>query len=326
MYCAILIIHCLLLRQFVESMMRRNFDLWGGELTETGDVCVDVDIDPTDKAKCNGFVMGYVKDLLGYYIVGVAIIVVAVPEGLPLAVMISLSYSISKMLKDNNFVKKLSSCEIMGGANNICSDKTGTLTKNQMTWTQIWAGKDFALKDVDGPLENKFTVSDFIGNDKTKSLLSEAVALNCQGTVLDAGATEMAMLKFITRCDIDFEALRKKHLPKEYLRFHFDSSRKRMSTVIENVEDNTNGYSKRLHVKGASEIVVETCSHYLDFAGEPQVLDDVMKQQLAETIKTYAKQALRTIAFGYKDLQEGEGGVEHDEKDEETDKIFHIEK
>jgi len=71
-----------------------------------------------------------VKNWLGYVITGVAIIVVAVPEGLPLAVMISLAYSVSRMLKDNNFVKKLSSCEIMGGANNICSDKTGTLTKN----------------------------------------------------------------------------------------------------------------------------------------------------------------------------------------------------
>jgi len=69
---------------------------------------------------------------LGYLIVGVAVIVVAVPEGLPLAVMISLAYSISKMLEDNNDVKRLSSCEIMGGADNICSDKTGTLTLNQM--------------------------------------------------------------------------------------------------------------------------------------------------------------------------------------------------
>lgn len=66
---------------------------------------------------------------------------VAVPEGLPLAVMISLAYSVRKMLKDQNFVKRLASCEIMGGANNICSDKTGTLTQNKMTVTDIWAGE-----------------------------------------------------------------------------------------------------------------------------------------------------------------------------------------
>lgn len=104
--------------------------------------------------------MLFIKDILGYLIVGVAIVVVAVPEGLPLAVMISLSYSISKMLADNNFVKRLASCEIMGGANNICSDKTGTLTKNQMTWTQIWAGQDFKLKDVDGTAQ--YVVSEFV--------------------------------------------------------------------------------------------------------------------------------------------------------------------
>ena len=67
--------------------------------------------------------------------------VVAVPEGLPLAVMISLAYSVKRMLIDQNFVKRLASCEIMGGANNICSDKTGTLTMNKMTVTDVWAGR-----------------------------------------------------------------------------------------------------------------------------------------------------------------------------------------
>ncbi len=69
----------------------------------------------------------------------------AVPEGLPLAVMISLAYSIQRMLKDNNDVKRLSSCEIMGGADNICSDKTGTLTLNQMKVVHIWDFKDFVI-------------------------------------------------------------------------------------------------------------------------------------------------------------------------------------
>ena len=123
-------------------MMRRKFDLWGGELTKNGEFCAEIlakegitDDERADAEKCGGNLMGFIRDILGYLIVGVAIVVVAVPEGLPLAVMISLSYSISKMLADNNFVKRLASCEIMGGANNICSDKTGTLTKNQMTWT-----------------------------------------------------------------------------------------------------------------------------------------------------------------------------------------------
>lgn len=84
---------------------------------------------------------------------GIAIVVVAVPEGLPLAVMISLAYSVKKMLVDQNFVKRLTSCEIMGGANNICSDKTGTLTKNIMTVTNIWTGADYAIENADNDVD-----------------------------------------------------------------------------------------------------------------------------------------------------------------------------
>lgn len=86
--------------------------------------------DSFDLKKNIGF---YLQVWFRYIIMGVTIVVVAVPEGLPLAVMISLAYSVRKMYKDQNFVKRLSSCEIMGGANNICSDKTGTLTLNKMT-------------------------------------------------------------------------------------------------------------------------------------------------------------------------------------------------
>lgn len=85
--------------------------------------------------------------------------------------MISLAYSVQKMLVDQNFVKKLSSCETMGGANNICSDKTGTLTKNQMTWTNIWTGgQEFKIDNPDGKLEEKFDTKAFC-NDLTMKYL-----------------------------------------------------------------------------------------------------------------------------------------------------------
>jgi len=351
MYCAILIVHALMVRQFVESMMRRDFDLWGGETSakEWGTNCWNNNpavrlsesrllseateetdplsaVDPTGLYLCDGYALGYVKNWLGYIITGVAIIVVAVPEGLPLAVMISLAYSVSRMLKDNNFVKKLSSCEIMGGANNICSDKTGTLTKNQMTWTQIWAGDDYKIKDPDG--KGQLVVGDFIKNDFCKELLGQAVSCNTLGTHEEAGATELAMLKFIVRCDVEYQHLRQKFLPnpKDLMRFPFDSSRKRMSTIIELETDakTEHGYNKRIHTKGASEIVLATCSHYLDSAGNKQPLDDQMNQKLATIISGYAKEALRTIAFAYKDLQENEGGPLHEEK-EEGSKIYKIE-
>ena len=129
-YIAILIIHILLFRYFYEGFTKRNTDLFGGE--------------SGDKESAELFFEA-LSLWISYVIIGVAIIVVAVPEGLPLAVMISLAYSIQRMLKDNNDVKRLSACEIMGGANNICSDKTGTLTLNQMKVTKIWAGKDYDI-------------------------------------------------------------------------------------------------------------------------------------------------------------------------------------
>ena len=113
-YAAVLTIHILLLRFLFEGLMDRSIDLFGGEADTTNQLLANLQI------------------WISYFIIGVAIIVVAVPEGLPLAVMISLAYSIGKMADDNNEVKRLQSCEIMGGANNICSDKTGTLTENKM--------------------------------------------------------------------------------------------------------------------------------------------------------------------------------------------------
>ncbi len=103
---------------------------------------IDHNIDGYDWADNAG---NYVGIWFQYLIIGVTIVVVAVPEGLPLAVMISLAFSVKKMLKDMNFVKRLASCEIMGGANNICSDKTGTLTMNQMHVTTIWHGDESEL-------------------------------------------------------------------------------------------------------------------------------------------------------------------------------------
>ena len=137
MYAALLIIHVLLLRSFIEGINRREFDLFGGEMSPTSTKAVPCS---NLKHECTGRFWEYIKEWLGHVIVGVAIIVVAVPEGLPLAVMISLAYSVSKMLEDQNFVKRLSSCEIMGGANNICSDKTGTLTCNVMSFKKFTAG------------------------------------------------------------------------------------------------------------------------------------------------------------------------------------------
>jgi len=138
MFCALLTIHILFLRFFIEKFIaghsgKHILDLYGPEMTDS-------------HGGHNGEFKDYFVEWISYIIIGVAIVVVAVPEGLPLAVMISLAYSVKRMLIDKNFVKRLSSCEIMGGANNICSDKTGTLTMNKMTVTNIWAGRLLTVK------------------------------------------------------------------------------------------------------------------------------------------------------------------------------------
>jgi P-type E1-E2 ATPase len=154
-----------------------------------------------------------------------------VPEGLPLAVMIALAYSVKKMLIDQNFVKRLASCEIMGGANNICSDKTGTLTMNKMTVTNIWAGRELAVKVND----ETYSFRDYFNNDKHVNLFTQAITCNTVGSLEEASATEQAMLIMMNRFKVDIEAKRKEHLTDDYIRFHFTSKRKRMSTILEKV-------------------------------------------------------------------------------------------
>jgi Ca2+ transporting ATPase len=152
MYCALLTIHVLFLRFFIEKFATRSFDFFGGD----------------DPENPHGLIMSYCQEWLSYFIIGVTIVVVAVPEGLPLAVMIALAYSVKKMLIDQNFVKRLASCEIMGGANNICSDKTGTLTMNKMTVTNIWAGRELAVTVN----QDTYSFKDYFNNEKHTTLFT----------------------------------------------------------------------------------------------------------------------------------------------------------
>ena len=112
-------------------------------------------------------------------------------------------------------------------------------------------------------------------------------------------------------------------MPEHKIRFPFSSKRKRMSTILENI-DTSNQYRKRIHVKGASEIVKNCCSHYLDVDGNVREMTDEMNQNLDNVIHNYAKQALRTICLGYKDVIQNECGPTH--SNPETEDIKDIEK
>lgn len=251
----------------------------------------------------------YLEVWFRYIIVGITIIVVAVPEGLPLAVIISLAYSVRKMLADMNFVKRLAACEIMGGANNICSDKTGTLTKNKMTVTNVWIGTDIPINVEMAEIN----ASSILTHQKSRELFIQACACNTTGDIGKTNATEEAILKLLNQFKVDFNAMRKEHLTDPFIRFQFTSKRKKMSTILKNIKDSKTRHPQRLHTKGAAEIVLGLCTHYFDQNGDRVELTERIKEDIiTNVIEKYAKNALRTICFAYRDLEEHEGGVTHE--------------
>ncbi|XP_073456258.1 plasma membrane calcium-transporting ATPase 3 isoform X3 [Aquarana catesbeiana] len=245
----------------------------------------------------------YVQYFVKFFIIGVTVLVVAVPEGLPLAVTISLAYSVKKMMKDNNLVRHLDACETMGNATAICSDKTGTLTTNRMTVVQSYMG-DVHYKEKPDPSTL---------NSKTLDLLVNAIAINCAYTTKilppdKEGAlpqqvgnkTECALLGFVLDLQRDYQLVRDQ-IPEEtlYKVYTFNSVRKSMSTIV----CLPNG-GFRLYSKGASEIMLKKCTNILNAAGDlrtfrPRDRDEMVKK----VIEPMACDGLRTICIGYRDFQ-----------------------
>lgn len=202
--------------------------------------------------------------VLKYFMMAVTLIVMAVPEGLPMAITLSLALNMRRMLKSNNLVRKLHACETMGAVTVICTDKTGTLTQNKM---QVSA------------LELK------LGDE---ALLDTAIALNSTAELNDGkpigNPTESALLLWLDAQDKDYEELRKqvnvlKQLP-------FSTERKMMATLAE-VDGET-----YLFVKGAPEIVMKKC-----------IIEDRMQRQSVEELDEWQHKAMRTLAFAYKKIE-----------------------
>uniref|UniRef100_A0A803VQA6 Calcium-transporting ATPase n=1 Tax=Ficedula albicollis TaxID=59894 RepID=A0A803VQA6_FICAL len=244
----------------------------------------------------------YVQYFVKFFIIGVTVLVVAVPEGLPLAVTISLAYSVKKMMKDNNLVRHLDACETMGNATAICSDKTGTLTTNRMTVVQAYVG-DVHYKEIPEP--------DSIPA-KTMELLVNAIAINSAYTTKilppekEGGLprqvgnkTECGLLGFVLDLKQDYEPVRSL-IPEEklYKVYTFNSVRKSMSTVIKLPDG-----SFRMYSKGASEIVLKKCSRILNAAGEPRIFRPRDRDEMVKkVIEPMACDGLRTICVAFRDF------------------------
>nr|XP_012419202.1 PREDICTED: plasma membrane calcium-transporting ATPase 4 isoform X2 [Odobenus rosmarus divergens] len=248
----------------------------------------------------------YIQYFVKFFIIGITVLVVAVPEGLPLAVTISLAYSVKKMMKDNNLVRHLDACETMGNATAICSDKTGTLTMNRMTVVQAYIG-DTHYHQIPSPDTLMPKVLDLIVNGISinSAYTSKILPPEKEGGLPRqvGNKTECALLGFVTDLKQDYHAVRNE-VPEEklYKVYTFNSVRKSMSTVIEKP---SGGY--RMYSKGASEIILRKCNRILDKKGEVMPFKNKDRDEMVRTvIEPMASEGLRTICIAYRDFNDGE--------------------
>lgn len=248
----------------------------------------------------------HLHQFVRFVIIGVTVLVVAVPEGLPLAVTISLAYSVKKMMRDNNLVRHLDACETMGNATAICSDKTGTLTTNRMTVVQCYLGGKFIrheeqlpkLKDLNHRVGHRLIHAVAINSSYTSR-----VTVPTKPTELPqqlGNKTECALLGFVRRLGVNYDDIREQWPQESLLKVYtFNSVRKSMSTIIKDLEPGRPGIT--VFTKGASEMVLKKCTYILDSNGEPQPFNAAHQEALVrDVIEPMASDGLRTIGIAYK--------------------------
>ena len=261
----------------------------------------------------------FVESIMNAFIISVVVIVVAIPEGLPMAVVISLAYSLHKMKDEKAFVKYLAATETMGNVTNICTDKTGTLTKGEMEVVNVFiADSDFPItyndnetsikEDQDAlPIEERNLVSQVISHNITAYVDSKV-----DGNMFFTGnMTECALLKLLVGKKYPYVS---KDKDTPYLRLPFNSEFKFMATIWQN-PDNKNLFS--LYVKGAPEKLYERCSTIHTKYGS-QLLTSDARQRLENQQERYANQGLRTLIFAKRDIdinEINEALSNHPEKD-----------
>lgn len=248
--------------------------------------------------------------VLDFFIDAITIVVVAIPEGLPLAITLGLAFAMRKMMKDNNLVRRLEACETMGSATQLNADKTGTLTQNRMTVVEAnWAGHQIVYEGVENArLAEKVALSEDFRTlvAVNMSVNSQAnLHFNSEGNVDHLGSkTECALLQLVHAWGKDYRELRKSNTPEHV--YMFDSTKKSMSTA----ERLPSGLM-RLHTKGAPEMVVKSCVSKLSGDGctvEP--LDEAGRDDILRVVDEMAGRGLRTLLMSYRD-------IDHDSQDEQ---------
>lgn len=269
------------------------------------------------------------SSLLSFFIIGITILVVAIPEGLPLAVTIALAYSVKRMMTDKNLVRHLDACETMGGATTICSDKTGTLTQNKMKVVQAYvysspASVSFLSRFTTGK-EDEY--ADFVASwmatpDHFRTAVCDNAALNSTASYDPTtdkwigSKTEIALVELASKLGGSREA--SVDACPVQRSFPFTSSRKRSSVVVRRRGASADKPVYRVFVKGASEVVLRLCTKVLNatsgevenlpgnfsFMEDGGVQGEGAKGMIAgDAINSMANKALRTIALAYRDLE-----------------------
>ncbi|KAM7538138.1 hypothetical protein Aperf_G00000064693 [Anoplocephala perfoliata] len=270
----------------------------------------------------------HLKQFIHFFIIGVTILVVAVPEGLPLAVTLALAYSVKKMMKDNNLVRHLDACETMGNATAICSDKTGTLTTNRMTVIEAHFS-DRIISPQEMEKLGKSSLARLLSVDVMQKL-ELAIAINSSYTsrllppktpgdmpIQVGNKTECALLGLLSHFGRDYDDLRQRYPECDFVKVYtFSSTRKSMSTIIHDPEEDpydmttsNPGAAKSptmkllLLTKGAAEMIISKCSYQVTSEGQVTPFDEAKRAAvISSAVEVMARKGLRTIAIAYREL------------------------
>ncbi|KAJ3214203.1 Calcium-transporting ATPase 10, plasma membrane-type [Dinochytrium kinnereticum] len=307
---------------FLGLTIRWAIFLSRGEISGGGHAC---------QASANATLQN-VQTVISFFVVGITMVVVAVPEGLPLAVTISLAFSMFKMIRDQCFVRHLDASETMGEATCICTDKTGTLTENKMTVVKVLAGDKLYHGEGSGePGSTKYTKETF--DPIVRDLMVENMCINSdcfikanESNGLDmfiGSATEGAMLVLCRTMGYNYDEIRQSVEKVENGIWSFSSDRKRMSTLVTPTAKSVDQKKYRLYSKGASEIILGLCTKMLDTTGTKIIdITPAVSSNIQDIITRWASEGLRTLGLAYRDTDQLYTTVDPSGADPEHDLVW----